>query len=370
MARIMALAAVIMAAASCSTAPQYPGANIETLPANAVGAVSLGGLTVESSGGRTLVFVFDESGNVVGRMENGRVDGNQVVASHHNVVTASSRAVTTLTDTARIDTPITEHTVASISNNPDSGATTIWFNSGRSNNYVSVSAEHWILQGSVPGMVRTTAYCGDRHFAVVDNWQAVDAPIPNRLYELPPGGELVVRGEWDSPSDYGPASRTSVCSPDGQSILALYGTYRYGMDETVGPAMTLVTIDVVDGSRIETPLVMPEARGGVIRGTMAVMGDRLFWLNEDADVLSVPVAGSPTVTHEWTIPEGADATVSSVSGSVVTAVNYKGRPVFSQYDLLTGNALRDPIELPWLESIVGSPAGDTTYAISSVTATP
>lgn len=219
-------------------------------------------------------------------------------------------------------------------------------------------------------MVRTTAYCGDRHFAVVEDWQVVDAPISNRLYELSPGGELVVRGEWDGTSDYSPASRTSVCSPDGQSVLALYGTYRYGMDETVGPAMTLAAIDVVDGSRTETPLVMPDVVGGVIGATMTVVGDRLFWINEDADVLSVPVTGSPTVTHEWTIPGGPGAIVSSVSGTDVTAVNYRDRPTYVQYDLLTGNALRDPIGLPWLESIVGSPAGDTRSAISSVTAIP
>jgi hypothetical protein len=81
----------------------------------------------------------------------------------------------------------------------------------------------------------------------------------------------------------------------------------------------------------------------------------------------VAIEGPPTVALEWTIPD-SEKTATTVRGTTVTMVNYRGRPVFSQHDLVTGNQTRDPIELPWLESVVGSPAGNTLYSIADVTA--
>ncbi|GAF43705.1 hypothetical protein [Rhodococcus wratislaviensis] len=348
-------AALLSVAVSCGTTPDHPGAILDDLPPGAVGAVSLGPQGLESTGGRAIVFVFDEGGNVLGRLEDEPIYANPVLASKQSLVTASGRAVTTLTSTSRIDVPVDEGIVEAAANNPETGSATVWFNSGRTSNFVSVDADGQTRTGSVQGMVRTATYCGDRQFAVVRDIIPTGEMTKHRLYELPPGGGLVVRGEWDLPVGVGPASRNPACAADGQSILALWRM----------PDLALVRIDVSDGSQSETVLDMPGFAQNAW-GTTAVVGDRLYWLNQDGQVLSVSTTGPSAVALEWAIPD-PDKTTTTVSGTTVTVVNYRGRPVFSQHDLITGNQTRDPIELPWLESIVGSPAGNTLYSIADVT---
>ena len=348
-------AALLSVAVSCGTTPDHPGAILDDLPPGAVGAVSLGPQGLESTGGRAIVFVFDEGGNVLGRLEDEPIYANPVLASKQSFVTASGRAVTTLTSTSRIDVPVDEGIVEAAANNPETGSATVWFNSGRTSNFVSVDADGQTHTGSVQGMVRTATYCGDRQFAVVRDIIPTGEMTKHRLYELPPGGGLVVRGEWDLPVGVGPASRNPACAADGQSILALWRM----------PDLALVRIDVSDGSQSETVLDMPGFAQNAW-GTTAVVGDRLYWLNQDGQVLSVSTTGPSAVALEWAIPD-PDKTTTTVSGTTVTVVNYRGRPVFSQHDLITGNQTRDPIELPWLESIVGSPAGNTLYSIADVT---
>ena len=99
----------MMVAASCSTTPQYTDANIETLPSNAVGTVSLGDRAVETFRGRTLVFVFDESGNVLGRW---KTDAS--AATRWCLTPQRSHRLLPCSDHThrhrRIDTPLIEHT--------------------------------------------------------------------------------------------------------------------------------------------------------------------------------------------------------------------------------------------------------------------
>lgn len=101
-----------------------------------------------------------------------------------------------------------------------------------------------------------------------------------------------------------------------------------------------------------------------------MVDDRLYWTNWDQQVLSVPVTGSPTVVHEWTVPGVVDTTRVSVHEGIVTAVDYQELPVLSRYNLRTGTPIGEPVDLPWLDSIIGSPAGDTIYTLSSVAGTP
>jgi hypothetical protein len=348
-------AALLSVAVSCGTTPDHPGAILDDLPPGAVGAVSVGPQGLESTGGRTIVFVFDEKGNVLGRLEDEPIYANPVLASKQSLVTASGRAVTTLTSTSRIDVRVDESIVEAAANNPETGSATFWFNSGRTSNFVSVDADGQTHTGSVEGMVRTATYCGDRQFAVVGDIIPSGDLVKHRLYELLPGGRPAVRGEWDFPVGAGAASRNPACAADGQSILALWSM----------PDLTLVRIDVSDGSQSENVLNIP-GYAQTAWGTTAVVGDRLYWLNQDGQVLSVSTTGPSAVALEWAIPD-PDKTTTTVSGTTVTVVNYRDRPVFSQHDLITGNQTRDPIELPWLESIVGSPAGNTLYSIADVT---
>ncbi|MDV2478536.1 hypothetical protein F8M49_29660 [Rhodococcus zopfii] len=366
---VAVLGCVLATTVACSS-PKYPGATLESLPADAAGAVSLGGLGVETSGGDTLVFVFDRRGTVLGRIQTGRIDATRVLFAHSNAVAVTSEAVTVLTEGGRTDIPIDEHTVSAMTNNPDSGATTVWFIRERSNTFVSIDADQQVRQGTVDGMVRTTAYCGDRHFAIVDDIPTGTGTRPGRFYELLPSGDLLLRGHWENEPDDGWASSTSVCAPDGRSVLALHADYSAATMNTGGPAMTLVAIDFDTGSPNRTPLDMPEVGRGALRETLSVVDGRLYWLNPDKQVLSVPVAGPPTVTHEWTLPGGADTTVVSVHDTTVTAVDHQDRPVLSRYDLRTGISIDEPIALPWLGPIIGSAAGDTTYTLTSVAGAP
>lgn len=357
---------VLATTMACSSAPPHPGKLAELLPTGTVGAVSLGGLGVETSGGNTVVFVFDEHGTVLGRIEDGRIDANQVLFSQYNAVTATARSVTVLTARERSDIPIDEHTVVAMANNPDSGATTVWFMDGRSSTFVSIGADQQVRQGSIGGIVRTSAYCGDRHFVVLDDFPTGTGTPPSRFYELLPSGQLDMRGQWENDPDNMPASRTSVCAPDSQSVLTPYAHYT----ATGEPTMTLAALDLATGTRRVTPMDMPTVRGGALRGTLSVVDDRLYWLTPDKEVMSVPVAGSSTVTHEWTLPSNADTTIASVHGVTVTAIDHQNQPVMSRYDLRTGTPIGEPIPLLWLEPIIGSPAGDTTYALTSVAAAP
>ncbi|APE09294.1 hypothetical protein ACFYRW_03970 [Rhodococcus pyridinivorans] len=134
--------------------------------------------------------------------------------------------------------------------------------------------------------------------------------------------------------------------------------------------MAVLSIDLDTGIPQRTVLEMPDASKGTLRATLSVSEDRLYWINPDKQVLSVPVTGSPTVVHEWTVPGAAETMRVSVQDAIVTAVDYQNQPVLSRYDLRTGLPIGDPIELPWLESIIGSPAGDTIYTLSSVAAAP
>lgn len=60
-----------------------------------------------------------------------------------------------------------------------------------------------------------------------------------------------------------------------------------------------------------TVLEMPDARRDTLRATLSASEDRLYSINPDKQVLSVPVTGSPTVVQEWTVP-GATETFEGV----------------------------------------------------------
>ncbi|WP_462344418.1 hypothetical protein [Rhodococcus aetherivorans] len=355
-------------AVGCSS-PSYPGEPLKTLPPQTAGAVSLGGLGVETSGGRTLVFAFDGQGTVLGRIEGERVESTQVLFSGDSLVTVTGESVTVLTEEGRTDIPIDEHTISAMSHDPATGAATVWFAEGRANNFVSIRADRQVRQGSVDGMVHTTAYCGNRHFAIIEDIPTIVGPRTSRLYELLASGEVQLRGQWETDPEHSWASRTAVCTPDGRSVLAFNADYSAAGMNAGGPAMTLVTIDVDTGAQQRTALVMPDVGEGVLWGTLSVVDGRLYWTNWDTQVLSVPVAGSPAVAHEWTLPGTAETTTVSVHEGIVTAIDHQEQPVLSRYDLRTGTPIGDPVELPWLASIIGSPAGDTVYTLGSVAGT-
>lgn len=233
------LGVVSVLAVGCGS-PSYPGQPLETLPPHTAGAVSLGGLGVETSGGRTLVFAFDDQGTVLGRLEGERVDSTRVLFSADSLVTVTGEAVTVLTEQGRTDIPIDEHTISAFSHDPVSGAATVWFVQGRTNNFVAIGADQQVRQGSVDGMVHTAAYCGDRQFAIIENLPTATGPRTSRFYELPASGKLQLLGQWQTEPDHSWASSTSACAPDGRSVLAFNTDYSAASMNAGGPVTTLV----------------------------------------------------------------------------------------------------------------------------------
>ncbi|AOW93941.1 hypothetical protein BFN03_18195 [Rhodococcus sp. WMMA185] len=371
--RAIGLAATLAVVASCTTTedPEDHGYQLTKLPPAAVGAVSVGPALPEAVDDRdwTTVFFFDEDGTNLGRVEGNAIHGNHILVSDRGIVSASSRAVTTLTDTSRTDTPMGHETIVRAAvNQPASGASTIWFDNGTGTSFVSIDADDGPTSSTVPGVVQTSAYCGNRSFAVVDESVVGTEgdPIQHGLYEILSDGRPVVRAQWEHPAEFRPAVVTSACSGDGQTILALYQRTETD-DRTLG----LVRITVSDGSRSETELEMPRGESNVRSGTSVAVDDRLYWISSEGNVLSAVVEGSPIVTQEWVIPDG-DEIVASVHGTTVAVISYRGVPTFSEYDLRTGERTRGPIELPWLDDIIGSDteAGGNFYSISHAVGLP
>ncbi|WP_107657196.1 hypothetical protein [Nocardia suismassiliense] len=87
-------AALIGLTVSCSDPPVYPGDDLRRLPAAAVGAVVVGPLSMESVGqeDRSLLFVFDADGKVIGRDLGAAVSNNRVLAAGER--TPNSRTTT------------------------------------------------------------------------------------------------------------------------------------------------------------------------------------------------------------------------------------------------------------------------------------
>lgn len=358
--------------ASCSSGPTYPGDELEVLPAEAIGVVWVAPLGLKStrSGDRTVVFAFDSNGDVVGKLEGAAQYSSGVVTSPDNLAVSSGRAVTSLTETART---VVEFEYQGIGhgavNNIETGAATFWFNSGRVSDYASISAEGTSRLGSVPGMVRTSAYCGNSVFAVAEDimtgsWP--DEPSVRRLYELGEASEPIVRGEWTYPVGSKPASRSSACSPDGKLMYSLYASDLSMEDENGGLGLTLVTTEVRTGTRNKSELEMEGFDEGV-RGLVLVDG-LLVWLNHDGEVLSVPLDGTSVVTNEWVVPGWNKKISAGVSRSNVMVVDYEETPKVTEYDLMSGLVTTSSVRLSWLDSIRNEPTetGSSVYGIAGV----
>ncbi|MFD3702904.1 hypothetical protein ACFWUP_07125 [Nocardia sp. NPDC058658] len=353
-----------MAVASCAQR-EYPGSQSEKLSADVVGAVSVGPLGWDDVGrkDRTRVYLFDAKGEVVSRLDGAAIANNRLLVSPQRVVTAAGNTVTALDHTGRFTAPIDPETIVkAAANNPDTGAATIWFHRALETRYASIGPDRTSRTGLVPGTVGIVGYCGDKHFAVVGD---SSTRTRQRLYEIPFDGDPVVVGEWHHDPEFQPIS-WATCTGRGY-LLALYAPEGTTATDKGGPNPTLVSIDTTDGSRTETRLDLLDDSWRTGSGTLTVVGDRLYWITHENDVLSVALDGSSTVRKEWSLPGLGDETSVSVEGTTVSAITHREVPTFTQYDLRTGRITREPVALPWLESIQGvvSDSGGTIYTIDA-----
>lgn len=374
-ARRMIRAAGLVSTAAVLTAcgsHDYPGPDLDGLPADAVGAVSLTPAGLETTDvmnrNRSLTLLFDAAGDLVGRIEGNDVYATQAVASPGRLTTISADAVTTLTAAGRAEFGIDEHMVTAAVNDPATGAATVWFNSGRESTFVTIGSDGTATTGAAPGVVEVAAQCGDRTVALTHGLEPADAEGRwiFRLFEVPAGGSPVERGSWRLDPDFSAASASTVCTDDGSALLSLHlspppadGGERW---------LVLVRTGLADGTRTTEPIETGDHSTATRRGSLTVVGDRLYWLTYEGAALSVPFDGSAPARWEWTIPGAGENTVTSVSGTTVSALGAGPTPTFTRYDLVTGDRTGDPIDLPWLTELVGSEAesGNTVYGVSDL----
>lgn len=370
---------VIFAFVSCGTLESSVDTiEMDVLPRDTVGVVSVGPseLPFDIDSDKTTVFAFDKDGKVVGQVDGNAILYSQILAFDGKLVSASSDSVKTLTTESTFDVPIHEDMIEAAVEDRESGRATLWFNSGivdgnYSTRFVSINNDNAAHSGIVPGMVITSAYCGNSLFAVAEDQASVSwgQPAKSWLYEIAPGSQPVIKGEWEYPDGFRPVSREAACSPDGASILALFASNEAAATETGTPGLTLVRVNLSDGSREETELDMPGYTWRTPRGSVALLDGRLFWATTNGEILSVPAAGSSQVTQVWKLPAGGinDHTIS-INGNTVTQVDYRNTPTYTEYDLLTGTPTNGPLELPWLDPIIDSTteSGKATYTVTDV----
>lgn len=361
--RIAGMVAVLSCVATCSTDRVFPGGEFDRVPADAVGVVSIGALqTAKASAGQALMFAFDAEGRLLGKLEGPGIEGNGVVAVGRDLIAPTHGTAKKITASGYEEIPLPGYAVEAATVDSESGAATLWYRARQEMGFVAIAKDNTVRSGTVEGTyIGTVADCGGRQFVVVEDFIAVDAPRPYTLYEVMPNGQREVRSKFHVPGNLSPRSGVSACAPDGQTIYTMYAGGSY---EVQDPNLVLVRTNVNDGSRTQTQL---DVNDNVRRGSMTVVGNQLLWLSYNGgEIYSVALEGDSTATEVWRLPGDQKKVSAGVNGTTVSVVNDAGVPTFAQYDLVTGKRTRDPIELPWLEPIVGSAVGNTFYVVSGV----
>jgi hypothetical protein len=354
---------------------------MRALAPEAIGAVVIGPETLPFGIGidRTMVFTFDSQGKALGRIEGPAAYSSRVLSWDRGFTTATAQAVVTATAAGIHSVPIDENMVEGASIDPATGRAMFWFNTAQPdgpevayrNNYVITSPDGPPTVGSVPGMMLTGSYCGNTGHGVVVGFDDLTSGAPtvrHQLFELPDaGGEAVLRGDWDYPVDFRAVSRTDACSADGRTLYNLYSSA-----ETAGSAVSLLRIDTATGAHTETKVDVGHHPAAARTNTLTVVSERLYWISSDGAVLSLSLNGESEARQEWELPSNGDNTTVTITNTTVTYIDHEGTPTFAEYDLLTGQRLRDPIGLPWLDTIVNSrtESGKSHYAVTGIAGLP
>lgn len=374
----MALTLMIAAAVGTSCTSDE-SSELERLPIEAIGAVTIGpsGLPIPRDA-QTTVVAFDDGGNEVGRLSGGAITSATTIGWRRGLTTANSGSVITLTPNGNSRIPIDENMIEGATPNFQSGGSLFWFNTARPdgptvpyrNNYVMTSADASTKQGSVPGMMLTAGHCNNSAFGVVADFDDVVSGNPNgrhRIYEMTMTDEPRVRGEWEQPTESRPFSRTSVCSSDGSALYNIYGSVDALRDDSGESDLTLVRIDTHTGALTHIPIDMDGHHGVSEARTLTLINDRLYWIATDGAVLSTSVTGTGSkVREEWRLPQAGRRQQATVNGTIVSSIDYNGSPTYTEFELLTGRQTRKPVELPWIEDAFNNNEGSTLLNVSSV----
>ncbi|MFI6173744.1 hypothetical protein ACIBCN_43705 [Nocardia sp. NPDC051052] len=385
---LAALTAIVLAASACGQDPApITAAEMATVPSEAIAVVTVGPSQppIMTKTDHTSAFAIDADGNVVGKLQGGAIDSASIVGWNRGFTLATADSVISVSRSGRNVLANDEDAVEGIAQDFASGRSLVWFNTGKRggttteyrHNYVLTAPDTAPLTGSVPGIMLSAAHCGERAFGVVaafDDLTSDQPMIKHRLFELPiEGGEPVLRGEWEWQNGFRSESRTAACSADGSALVNLYGSAEARHNETGTLGLELVQLDTATGARTQSHVGMAGHSAWSRPNTLTRAGDRLYWINgDDGAVLSIPLNQPAEVRKDWDLGATGFGHQATVTGTTVSHLDSHNTPTYAEYDLITGQKIRGPIELPWLKSIVDSQteSGKTTYAVAGVACLP
>ncbi|MBY6681857.1 hypothetical protein HQ312_12415 [Rhodococcus sp. BP-316] len=322
------------------------------------------------------VYTFDASGSLVGAITGPAIYANSVSSLGDKLASTSSKQLTLTTPSGQSEFAIGfENIVQASTSDKRAGTATYWYNSGMvsgiyTNSYASISSQGELFGGTVNGLTRTVAQCGDLAYSIIQDIATGVGEESTRsgLYRADSNG-IRLTAAWDYPADFKPISRTAACGPNGEAIYALYADNATLNSQNGMPGLTLARVDTSTGSRTDTPLGMAGLDWSVVSGTMSVLDGRAYWINAAKEVLSVDLSDAAgIVRREWSLPGVEGNAVASVDNGKVDVVVPGRNARYSQHDLRTGATIGTPIALPWLDALTdASPvSGQTLVDVASL----
>ncbi|WP_139282072.1 hypothetical protein [Rhodococcus zopfii] len=354
---------------------------MNSLPPGTVAAVTIGpGVLPMPDNSKTTVVTFDDKGGITGQLSGSAITSSASVGWPGGLTTANASSLTTLTFSDKITVEIDENMLEGASSRPGSNGSLFWFNTAQPdgpevpyrNNYVVTSPDTLPRLQSVPGIIRTGSYCGDFAYGVMVPFEEIASTqesVTNSLYRMPSTGEPpTIISQWDSPSEDRAFSRTSACSPDGRFLYNIFGQAAGFRDKSRQDAIRLVRIDTETGSReVKTIDVGDKHVQFSEPGTLTLLWDQLFWIDKAGSVYSIAVNDDSLVIQDnWKIPYLGKLHRANVSDNIVVAIQHDEVPTYTEYDLLTGNTVRGPVEISWLPGILSDHEPSSVLSVSRV----
>ncbi|WP_278313687.1 hypothetical protein [Lolliginicoccus levis] len=359
------LAAQLILVVGCTSSAGLPAPadQIESLPEDAVAAVTVSPVDIKAKPGDSdaRTILFNAEGTRLGSIVGPGIYSNRVLGLGDGLVTATAEALINLTPEGRTDVPIGEHTIRAGTSASDESAAILWFDAGRidgasADSFAEIDSGG-IVVGSVPGYVTTIAHCGEHHYAISRDLLSLGGDQDwHHLYRSQRGGEPERIASWEQESGYRSAYPSMVCAPDGSALHAIYASPESRLDQTGSPGLSLVRISTADGARTVMDLDIGGFDESVMRGTMALVDSVLYWITAAGEVLSVPVGTQATgavarASLVAELPGGTDS-LSAIRGTTIAHIDDSLAASYSEFDLLTGERDLGPIPLPWLDELI------------------
>lgn len=358
----IALAAVCICVSTSSCIGDDTVETMESLPIGAVGAINVGTNVLTAQGKSEMeTIVFDGGGSRVGSIRGKALVGARLESWDRGLVASSARSVTTLNGQESRAVPIDEMAMRGAASQGSSGDVALWFNTGGgggeggyTNKYVTLRGGELATEGEVPGYMFSAAVCGLKDYGIASNLNDFgDGPVMKySLYELgAKGASSHVLNSWEAPNNLRPATTATHCTPDDQTLLTFYKSV------TGESSLSIGEIDIPNGTVDFNKVDVGDNSATIRDDTLSVANGRIYWVNNDNVILSIPMNGKGAAKKEANLPGDAKNTKVAVASGTVALLN-PATAVYAEYDIVTGDTRRAPMRLSWLSDAVGALHGD------------